>query len=125
MFSRLCVFVFIDEYGEYLFFFFDNKTAYEIRISDWSLDVCSSDLYVGQDAELFSGSVRENLLLGAREASEEKLLEALERSGASRFFGRDAAGFDLHIGERGSRLSGGQRSFLVMARGLVEPAKLL
>ena len=81
--------------------------------------------YVGQDAELFSGSVRENLLLGAREADDAKLLEALERSGASRFFGRDAAGFDLHIGERGSRLSGGQRSFLVLARALVEPAKLL
>ncbi len=81
--------------------------------------------YVGQDAELFSGSVRENLLLGARDADEEKLLDALERSGASRFFGRDAAGFDLHIGERGSRLSGGQRSFLVLARALVEPAKLL
>ena len=53
------------------------------------------------------------------------LLEALRRSGASRFFGRDAAGFDLHIGERGNRLSGGQRSFLVLARALVEPAKLL
>ena len=81
--------------------------------------------YVGQDAELFSGSVRENLLLGAREASDEKLLDALERSGAARFFGRDASGFDLSIGERGSRLSGGQRSFLVLARALVEPAKLL
>ena len=81
--------------------------------------------YVGQDAELFSGSVRENLLLGARDADDEKLLDALERSGASRFFGRDAAGFDLHIGERGSRLSGGQRSFLVLARALVEPARLL
>lgn len=81
--------------------------------------------YVGQDAELFSGSVRENLLLGAREADDERLLEALERSGASRFFGRDASGFDLHIGERGNRLSGGQRSFLVLARALVEPAKLL
>ena len=81
--------------------------------------------YVGQDAELFSGSVRENLLLGAREADDQRLLEALERSGASRFFGRDAAGFDLHIGERGNRLSGGQRSFLVLARALVEPGKLL
>ncbi|WP_238564957.1 type I secretion system permease/ATPase [Sphingobium bisphenolivorans] len=81
--------------------------------------------YVGQDAELFSGSVRENLLLGAQQADDQRLLEALNRSGASRFFGRDAAGFDLHIGERGSRLSGGQRSFLVLARALVEPCKLL
>ncbi|WP_257540308.1 type I secretion system permease/ATPase [Sphingobium sp. CFD-1] len=81
--------------------------------------------YVGQDAELFSGSIRENLMLGAHQADDERLLEALERSGAGRFFGRDAAGFDLHIGERGSRLSGGQRSFLVLARALVDPCHLL
>src|SRR3546814_2624656 len=33
------------------FFFFKQKTAYEMRISDWSSDVCSSDLAVGQDAD--------------------------------------------------------------------------
>src|SRR3546814_5523081 len=37
----LCVFAFI-----FVFFFFKQKTAYELRISDWSSDVCSSDLYV-------------------------------------------------------------------------------
>lgn len=81
--------------------------------------------FVGQDAELFSGTVRENLLLGARNLDEERLLEAVAASGADGFIGRDAAGFDLHIGERGSRLSGGQRSFMVLARALVEPCKLL
>ncbi|HMS20364.1 ATP-binding cassette domain-containing protein [uncultured Sphingorhabdus sp.] len=81
--------------------------------------------FVGQDAELFSGTVRENLLLGARNLDEERLLAAVTASGADGFIGRDAAGFDLHIGERGSRLSGGQRSFMVLARALVEPCKLL
>lgn len=81
--------------------------------------------FVGQDAELFSGTVRENLLLGSRELDEERLLAAVAESGADGFIGRDAAGFDLHIGERGSRLSGGQRSFMVLARALVEPCKLL
>lgn len=81
--------------------------------------------FVGQDAELFSGTVRENLLLGARNLDEERLLAAVAASGADGFIGRDAAGFDLHIGERGSRLSGGQRSFMVLARALVEPCKLL
>ena len=81
--------------------------------------------FVGQDAELFSGTVRENLLLGARNLDEDRLLEAVSASGADGFIGRDAAGFDLHIGERGSRLSGGQRSFMVLARALVEPCKLL
>ncbi len=81
--------------------------------------------YVGQDAELFSGTVRDNLVLGAADASDEDLIEAVKRSGADMFIARDAAGFDLGVGERGKALSGGQRSFLVMARALVRPSKLL
>ena len=81
--------------------------------------------FVGQDAELFSGTVRENLLVGANEANDAAIIEAVKRSGADAFIGRDATGFDFHIGERGSRLSGGQRSFLVLARALATPAHLL
>jgi len=81
--------------------------------------------YVGQDAELFSGSVRDNLMLGAAKADDAQLIDAVVRSGADIFLSRDAAGFDLPVGERGSRLSGGQKSLLVLARALVTPAKLL
>ena len=81
--------------------------------------------YVGQDAELFSGTVRDNLMLGAPRASDQQLIDAVVRSGADIFLSRDAAGFDLPVGERGSRLSGGQRSLLVMARALVTPSKML
>lgn len=81
--------------------------------------------FVGQDAELFSGSVRDNLMLGAAQASDAELVDAVVRSGADIFLSRDAAGFDLPVGERGSRLSGGQRSLLVLARALVSPSKLL
>lgn len=81
--------------------------------------------YVGQDAELFSGTVRDNLVLGAADADDQELIEAVKRSGADMFLARDAAGFDLGVGERGRALSGGQRSFLVLARALVRPAKLL
>ena len=81
--------------------------------------------YVGQDAELFRGTIRDNLALAARDVSDEKLLDAVRRSGADSFLARDSAGFDLLVGERGASLSGGQRSFLVLARALVEPCKLL
>ena len=79
--------------------------------------------YVGQDAELFSGTVRDNLMLGAAKADDQQLIDAVVRSGADIFLSRDAAGFDLPVGERGSRLSGGQRSLLVLARALVSPSQ--
>src|SRR3546814_6968568 len=44
---RCCFFCF------YIFFFFKQKTAYEMRISDWSSDVCSSDLAVRADNQIF------------------------------------------------------------------------
>ncbi len=81
--------------------------------------------FVGQDAELFSGSVRDNLVLGAAKATDQELIDAVVRSGADIFLSRDAAGFDRPVGERGSLLSGGQRSLLVLARALVAPSKLL
>ena len=81
--------------------------------------------FVGQDAELFSGSVRDNLMLGAARATDQQLIDAVVRSGADIFLSRDAAGFDRPVGERGSLLSGGQRSLLVLARSLVSPSNLL
>jgi len=81
--------------------------------------------YVGQDAELFSGTIRENLLIGAENVNDAQIIDAVMKSGADSFLGQDATGFDMQIGERGNRLSGGQRSFLVLARALVDPAKLL
>jgi ATP-binding cassette subfamily C protein LapB len=81
--------------------------------------------FVAQDAEIFSGTVRENLMLGAAQADDKQLVDAVVRSGADIFLSRDAAGFDLPVGERGSRLSGGQKALLVLARALVSPSKLL
>jgi ATP-binding cassette subfamily C protein LapB len=88
-------------------------------------EIRSAFRFVGQDAELFRGTVRDNLILGSSGGDDERLIDAVRRSGAHLFLSRDASGFDLVVGERGSRLSGGQRSFLVLARALVEPCKLL
>jgi ATP-binding cassette subfamily C protein LapB len=81
--------------------------------------------FVAQDSEVFSGTVRDNLMLGAADADDQQLIDAVVRSGADIFLSRDAAGFDLLVGERGSRLSGGQRALLVLARALVSPSKML
>src|SRR3546814_8213508 len=50
-----CVFIYSYYYFFFLFFFFKQKTAYEMRISDWSSDVCSSDLLVRHAQEIVAG----------------------------------------------------------------------
>ncbi|MFN6935674.1 MAG: ATP-binding cassette domain-containing protein, partial [Tsuneonella sp.] len=81
--------------------------------------------FVGQDAAIFTGSVKENLALGRRDVDDEQMLAALRATGADQFLSRDAGGFDRAVGEGGRRLSGGQRSFLALARALVSPCELL
>ncbi|MHA6334657.1 type I secretion system permease/ATPase [Qipengyuania sp. CAU 1752] len=80
--------------------------------------------FVGQDAALFSGSVRDNLALGRRDATDERILAALQQTGADQFLAREG-GFDRPVGEAGRKLSGGQRAFLSLARALVTPCELL
>ena len=81
--------------------------------------------YVGQDADLFSGTIRDNLRIGSADISDAALFAAVEKSGADHFLTRDAQGYGRLVGERGSRLSGGQRTFLTLARALVGPSRLL
>lgn len=81
--------------------------------------------YVGQDANLFTGTVKDNLTLGRGGVSDDALVHALNMTGADSFLSRDAGGFDRLVGEHGRRLSGGQRSFLSLARAFVTPARLL
>lgn len=81
--------------------------------------------FVGQDAGLFSGTIKDNLALGAGVVDDQQLIDALRFVGADQFLSQDAGGFDRGVGEGGSRLSGGQRSFLTLARAFVSPSKLL
>ncbi len=81
--------------------------------------------FVGQDSSLFSGTIKDNLALGAGVVDDDQLLDALRAVGAEQFLAKDAGGFDRAVGEAGSQLSGGQRSFLTLARALVTPSKLL
>lgn len=81
--------------------------------------------FVGQDSVLFSGSIKQNLQFCAPGISDADLLRVLQDIGADQFMGRDETGLDRVTGERGNQLSGGQRSFLTIARALASPSKLL
>ncbi|RYF83157.1 MAG: type I secretion system permease/ATPase [Comamonadaceae bacterium] len=79
-----------------------------------------------QNARLFHGSLRENLLLGAPHASDAELVAALQAVGAWSFVRRLATGLDHAVLEGGLGLSGGQRQSLLLARLLVrQPTVLL
>ena len=81
--------------------------------------------YVPQNLVLFSGTVRDNLLLGAGGADDAALLRAAQLSGLDEHLRRHPLGFDLPVGERGEALSGGQRQAVALARALVTDPPIL
>ncbi|MEU0964337.1 thiol reductant ABC exporter subunit CydD [Streptomyces sp. NPDC005917] len=72
-----------------------------------------------QDADLFDSSVRENLLLARKDATEENLRDALGRARLLDWVDGLPDGLDTLVGEHGARLSGGQRQRLALARALL------
>jgi len=82
--------------------------------------------FVGQEAVMFEGTIRENILISGKETDEKKLKEILETSMSGDFINRMPAGLDTNIAERGVTLSAGQRARLAIARALVlDPAILV
>jgi ATP-binding cassette subfamily C protein CydCD len=72
-----------------------------------------------QDAHLFDSSVRENLLLARKDATEDQLRDVLRRARLLEWADRLPDGLDTLVGEHGARLSGGQRQRLALARALL------
>ena len=82
--------------------------------------------FVGQDATLFYGTLRENISIGAPYADDSTIVAAAEVAGLTQFVNRHPKGFDMLIGERGESLSGGQRQEVAIARAvLMEPPVLI
>jgi len=75
---------------------------------------------VSQDAHLFQGTIRENVVYGQEHASEEQVLEALRDAEALSLIETLPGGLDAEVGERGNRLSGGERQRVAIARALLK-----
>jgi ABC-type multidrug transport system fused ATPase/permease subunit len=81
--------------------------------------------YVTQEAFLFNGTVRENLCLAKRDASEKELWIALDAARAAAFVRDLTEGLDTNVGERGVKLSGGEKQRLSIARALLKDPPIL
>jgi ATP-binding cassette, subfamily C, bacterial CydC len=110
---------------------FRDPQGGEIRLGGRSLSEYAQEhvrrlvSVVPQSTHVFNDTLRNNLLLADPEANDEALELALERARISSFIERLPDGLDTYVGEHGSRLSGGERRRLAVARALLKDAPLL
>jgi ATP-binding cassette, subfamily B, bacterial len=81
--------------------------------------------FVTQDTQLFSGTIKENLLFVKPDATEEEINEALRKASCTNLIARSENGIDTIIGEGGMKLSGGEKQRLSIARALLRHPRLM
>ncbi|MCS1410708.1 MAG: putative multidrug export ATP-binding/permease protein [Verrucomicrobia subdivision 3 bacterium] len=101
-------------------------TIDEQDISNLSLTSLRSAIsVVSQESFLFNGTVRENILYGKLEATEKELLAATKAANCHQFITELPDGYDSHVGERGVKLSVGEKQRISIARALLKDSPIL
>jgi subfamily B ATP-binding cassette protein MsbA len=92
-----------------------------VEVSDWDMHALRGLIgLVTQDSILFNESIKNNLLIGKPNASDEELIEALKIANAYEFVASLPNGIDTNIGDAGGKLSGGQKQRLSIARAVLK-----
>ncbi len=110
---------------------FYHATEGSVLVNNVDITACDAEdlrSHIGivpQTAVLFSGTIRENLCWGKKDATEEEMWEALELAQAKEFVEQKEGGLDEKVLQRGKNFSGGQRQRLCMARAFVRKPDIL
>ena len=110
---------------------FAKPTSGHVYVDDTDLSVARLDGYrsqlgvVLQDNFLFDGSIKDNILFGRPDATDEEVLEAVRIARVDEFIAQFDNGLDTIIGERGVKLSGGQRQRVAIARAILADPRIL
>ena len=97
-----------------------------VDVKEYDLDVLRNQVsMVLQNNVLFSGTIKDNLRWGNLNASDEEMLQACRLAQADEFIQRFPDGYDTHIEQGGSNVSGGQKQRLCIARALLKNPKIL
>ena len=110
------------------FYFLQNGHIYidNIDIGEYTLNSLREKIgIVQQDVFLFGGTIKENILYGRSNATDEEILEAARKANILDFINSLPNGWDTEIGERGVRLSGGQKQRLSIARVFLKNPPIL
>lgn len=97
-----------------------------VNIKDYDVKSLRDNIsFVFQDNFMFSGTIRENILLGNPNASEDELEEVIKLAHLDEFINSMEKGLDTVLGERGTTLSGGQRQRVAIARAMIKKTPIV
>ena len=99
----------------------DNKSIYDVKLDSLRENIG----IVQQEVFLFTGTIRDNILYGKVDATEEELLKAAKMANIHEFINTLPEGYDTYIGERGVKLSGGQKQRISIARVFLKNPPIL
>jgi ATP-binding cassette subfamily B protein len=101
--------------------YFNKELSTDIRYNQLRRQIG----FVTQDTQLFAGTIKDNLLFVKPDATENEIVEALEKASATQMISRSSAGINTILGESGMKLSGGEKQRLSIARALLRNPRLL
>jgi ATP-binding cassette, subfamily B, bacterial len=101
--------------------FFNDATSTDIRYNPLRRQIG----FVTQDTQLFAGTIKDNLLFVKPEATDEEIMDALQKAATTQLLQRSPNGMDTILGENGMKLSGGEKQRISIARALLRHPRLL